>query len=165
MGSVAAFLVLEASEHAEARGKKPYARLGPVLSDRSMRRPGEAAANAERQFDTIRKAAHHRPVAVLSGATGIAAATREERDFLTRLIEAGDVDTVRAVANHIGSSVEAAFAAEVALAALALSRGGFFPPGDDSGFEKPAASPPKSIVVTTWGVWRGEGMGLVEAVE
>ncbi len=43
-GSVSAFLVLEAREHAEARGKTPYAELGPVLSDRSMRRPGEAAA-------------------------------------------------------------------------------------------------------------------------
>ena len=72
LGSVGAFLVLESREHAEARGRKPYARLGPILSDRSRRRPGEAVANAERQFAAMRKAAGDKPVAVLSGATGLA---------------------------------------------------------------------------------------------
>ncbi len=43
LGSVGAFLVLEAREHAEARGRKPYARLGTVLSGRSRREPGQAA--------------------------------------------------------------------------------------------------------------------------
>ena len=39
-------LVLEAREHAEARGRVPYARLGTVLSGRSRREPGQAAAVA-----------------------------------------------------------------------------------------------------------------------
>ena len=65
----------------KARGKKPYARLGPVLSDRSLRRTGEAAANAEKQFAEIKAAAHHRPVAVLSGATGAARPTRRSMTF------------------------------------------------------------------------------------
>ena len=47
---------------------------------------------------------------------------------------------------------------------LALSRNGFYQPTDDTGFETPLAAPPKAIVVTTWGIWRGEGMGLVEAI-
>ena len=47
----------------------------------------------------------------------------------------------------------------------ALSRRGFYRPTDETGFETPLAVPPKAIVVTTWGIWRGEGMGLVEAVE
>ena len=165
MGSVAAFLVLEAREHAEARGRKPYARLGPVLSDRCARRPGEAAANARKQFEEIRKAARHKPLAVLSGATGLAGPTREEREFLGGLIEAGEVGTVRSVVNLLGSSVEAAFAAEVGLAALALSRGGFYPPTDDTGFEKPRRFPAQGNRRHCWGVWRGEGMGLVEAIE
>jgi 3-oxoacyl-[acyl-carrier-protein] synthase II len=164
IGSVGAFLVLEAREHAEARGKKPYARLGPVFSDRSMRRPGEAAANAKHQFAAITKGVRHRPVAVLSGATGIATSTREEREFLGGLIRAGEVATVRSTANLLGSSIESQFASEIALAALALSRNGFYKPTDDTGFEMPLAAPPKAIVVTTWGIWRGEGMGLVEAV-
>ncbi len=163
-GSVGAFLVLEAREHAEARGKKPYAQLGPVFSDRSMRRPGEAAANAERQFEAISKAAHHHPLAVISGASGIAAPTREEREFLAGLMAKGEVSTVRAATNMLGTSIDANFASGIALAALALSRKGFYRPTEDTGFEKPLATPPEAIVVTTWGVWRGEGMGLVEAV-
>jgi 3-oxoacyl-[acyl-carrier-protein] synthase II len=163
-GSVGAFLVIEAREHAEARGRRPYARLGPVFSDRSMRRPGEAAANAARQFAAISKAAYHHPLAVLTGASGIAAPTREERDFLTGLMEKGEVSTVRAASNMLGTAIDASFASGVALAALALSRKGFYKPTDDTGFEKPLATPPEAIAVMTWGVWRGEGMGLVEAV-
>jgi 3-oxoacyl-[acyl-carrier-protein] synthase II len=165
MGSVGAFLVVEAREHAEARGKAPYAKLGSVLTDRCRRRPGEAAANASRQFAAIRAEAHHRPLAVLSGATGVADLTREEHDFLAGLIAAGDVATVRGTANMLGSCIEATFAAQTGLAALALSRGGFYKPCDESGFETPIAEAPKAIVVTSWGIWRGESMGLVEAID
>jgi 3-oxoacyl-[acyl-carrier-protein] synthase II len=165
MGSVAAFLVLEAREHAEARGRTPYARLGSVLTDRCLRRPGEAAANASRQFAAIRAEARHKPVAVLSGATGVADLTREEHDFLGGLIAADEVATVRGTANMLGSCIEATFAAETGLAALALSRGGFYKPCDETGFETPMTEVPKSIVVTSWGIWRGESMGLVEAID
>ena len=48
LGSVGAFLVLEAREHAEKRGRAPYARLGTVLSGRSRREPGQAVAVAAR---------------------------------------------------------------------------------------------------------------------
>jgi 3-oxoacyl-[acyl-carrier-protein] synthase II len=163
-GSVGAFLVIEAREHAEARGRKPYAKLGPVFSDRSLRRPGEAAANAARQFAAISKAAGHHPLAVITGASGIAAPTREEREFLSDLMRKGEVSTVRAASNMLGTAIDANFASGVALAALALSRKGFYQPTDDTGFEKPLATPPEAIAVITWGVWRGEGMGLVEAV-
>jgi 3-oxoacyl-[acyl-carrier-protein] synthase II len=161
-GSVGAFLVLEAREHAEGRGRKPYARLGPVLSDRSRRRPGEAAANGARQFATIREAAAGKSLAVLSGATGIAGPTREEHDLLAGLIAKGEVATVRGTANMLGSCLEANFAAEVGLAALALSRNGFYRPFETSGFETPQAAPPDAVVATCWGIWRGEGMGLIE---
>ena len=40
-GSGGAFLVLESREHAEKRGRKIYARLGPVHSDRARRGRGE----------------------------------------------------------------------------------------------------------------------------
>jgi 3-oxoacyl-[acyl-carrier-protein] synthase II len=164
LGSMAAFLVLEASDFAEARGRRPYARLGTVLSDQSLRRPGDAAAKARRQFDAAVPAGSE-PAAVLSGATGLAGPTREERELLTALIAEGRVSTVRAAANLIGSGLEATFPTLVALAALALSRKGFIGSGDDTGFEAPAAEPPARIAVTTWGMWRGEGLGLVEAVD
>jgi len=165
MGSVAAFLVVEAREHAEARGKKPYARLGSVLTDRCLRRPGEAAANAKRQFAAIKAEASHKPLAVLSGANGVADVTREEHNFLAGLISAGEVATVRGTATMLGSCIEATFAAQTGLAALALSRGGFYKPCDETGFETPVAEVPKGIVVTSWGIWRGESMGLVEAID
>ncbi len=71
---------------------------------------------------------------------------------------------MRATANMLGTSIDANFASGVALAALALSRKGFYRPTEDTGFETPLETPPEGIVVTTWGVWRGEGMGLVEAI-
>jgi 3-oxoacyl-[acyl-carrier-protein] synthase II len=164
MGSLGAFLVIESRDHAEARGRKPYARIGSVASDQSRRRPGDAAANAVRQFDELTEGRSD-PVAVLSGATGIAEETREERDLLAALIAARRVSTVRATANVVGSVVEATFPAQMALSALALSRKSFFKPADETGFEKPETGTPRRIVATTWGIWRGEGMGLVEAVD
>ena len=51
----------------------------------------------------------------------------------------------------------------VALAALAVSRGSLFPPADDSGVERPMDGPLTQAVVTGVGHWRGEGLALVEA--
>jgi 3-oxoacyl-[acyl-carrier-protein] synthase II len=51
----------------------------------------------------------------------------------------------------------------VALAALAVSRGSLFPPRDASGFEKPMSGALKQAIVTGVGYWRGEGMALVDA--
>jgi 3-oxoacyl-[acyl-carrier-protein] synthase II len=163
-GSAGAFLVLEAREHAEARGRKPYAKLTGIVTDQSRRRPGDVTAKATAQFDAILPEGSG-PAAVLSGATGIAMQTGEERALLERLIAAGRVDTVRATGSLIGSVAGATFPAMVGLAALALSRGGFFPPADESGFETPAKAQPERVAVTTIGVWRGEGMGLVEAAD
>jgi 3-oxoacyl-[acyl-carrier-protein] synthase II len=162
-GSAGGFLVLEAREHAEARGRKPYARIAGVRTDQSRRRPGDVTAKIARQFDEIAPAGSP-PVAVLSGATGVAAQTQEERAFLDRLIAEGRVDTVRATGTLLGSTAGATFPAMAGLAALALSRGGFYRPADESGFEQPAPGQPKRVVVTSVGVWRGEGMGLIEAV-
>src|SRR5690606_24874066 len=58
-GSAGAFLVLEAREHAEARGVQGLARLSAVLNDRSDRRPGAAAATARRQLDRIARSEEH----------------------------------------------------------------------------------------------------------
>lgn len=165
LGSLGAFLVIESRDHAEARGRRPYARIGSVVTDQSRRRPGEAAANAARQFDEVAGTGSDRPVAVLSGATGMAAATREEHDLLAALIKEGRVSTVRAGANMIGSGIEATFPGLIGLGAMALSRKGFFKPVDETGFEQPETGTPNRIVATTWGIWRGEGMGLIEAVD
>lgn len=162
-GSAGGFIVLEASDHAEARGAKPYARLADVRADQTRRRPGDVTAAASRQFDTMLPEGSP-PAAVLSGATGVAMQTQEERALLERLIAAGRVDTVRATSTLLGTVAGATFPVMAGLAALALSRGRFFPPADESGFERPAARQPERIAITTMGIWRGEGMGLIEAV-
>jgi 3-oxoacyl-[acyl-carrier-protein] synthase II len=163
LGSAGAFLVLEAREHAEARGRRPYARLTEVRSDQSRRRPGDIASKMTRQFDEILPEGSA-PVSVLSAATGVAEATREERDLLVGWIGDGRVDAVRATASMLGATTSATFPAATALAALALSRRGFPRPFDRTGLERPVAAPPARIAVTSVGIWRGEGMALVEAV-
>jgi 3-oxoacyl-[acyl-carrier-protein] synthase II len=163
-GSAGAFLVLEAREHAEARGRKPYARLANVQTDQSRRQAGDVGARLTRQFETIAPP-DRSPLAILSGATGVAVQTREERDVLDRLIAEGRADTVRATGTLLGSMAGATFPALAGLAALALSRAGFFSPADESGFERPATHQPDRVAVTAVGIWRGEGTGLIEAVD
>jgi len=164
LGSVGAFLVLEAREHAEARGARPYARLLAVETDQSRRRPGDVAAKLSRQFDAIAPKGSA-PVSVLSAATGIGRATAEERDLLAGLIAAGRVDTVRATGTMLGAATSATFPAAAGLAALALSRRGFYRPVDATGFETSRDGAPTRIVITSAGMWRGEGSALIAAVE
>jgi 3-oxoacyl-[acyl-carrier-protein] synthase II len=163
-GSAGAFLVLEAREHAEARGRKPYARLADIQTDQTRRRPGDVSTSLARQLQKVLPP-QEAPAAVLSGATGVAMQTREERAVLEQLIGEGRADTVRATGTLLGSAAGATFPAMAGLAALALSRGRFFAPADESGFERPAGRQPNRIAVTTVGIWRGEGTGLIEAVE
>ncbi len=163
LGSIGAFLVMESAEHAKARGVPAYARLSGVLNDRSRRTPGAARANAERQVAALRPQSPP-PPALLSGAGGLKGPTLEERGLIEHLVASGAVAGVRAPLTMLGTVMEPAFPALVALAALALRRKGFYRPIDDTGLERPLAAPPDAILVTTWGHWRGEGMGLVEAV-
>ena len=51
----------------------------------------------------------------------------------------------------------------IALAALAVSRGALFASNDP--FERPLDGPLAQVVVTGVGHWRGEGLALVEAAE
>jgi 3-oxoacyl-[acyl-carrier-protein] synthase II len=164
LGSAGAFLVLEAGEHAEARGAKPYARLSEVRSDQSRRRPGDVSAKMTRQFDEIVPAGSA-PVSVVSAATGVAEATREERDLIAAWITAGRIDAVRASASMLGATTSASFPAALGLAALAVARRGLYRPFDTTGFERPLPAAPRRIAVTSVGIWRGEGMALAEAAD
>ncbi|SHF68715.1 3-oxoacyl-[acyl-carrier-protein] synthase II [Kaistia soli DSM 19436] len=163
-GSAGAFLVLESRAHAEARGKSAYAKLSAVLSGRSRRGPGDASAVARKQFDQLSARFGAKAPGVLSGANGIAAATAEERGLWEQLATEGKIGGVRATQTLIGNPIEAAFPVQVALAALAIARHGFYLPTDGSGIEQPAETPAQ-ILATSWGFWRGEGMALVEAAD
>jgi 3-oxoacyl-[acyl-carrier-protein] synthase II len=166
LGSMGAFLVLEAAEHARARGATPLARLAAVVNARSDRQPGAVAASLEQLWKALPGLGAD--YAVISGASG-AGPTAEERSFLDALggtsVSGGSPAglAVRATGTRIGHGVEPMFAMNIALAALAVQRKALFAPGDPS--ERDADRPVTQAVVTAVGHWRGEGLALVEAVE
>jgi 3-oxoacyl-[acyl-carrier-protein] synthase II len=91
---------------------------------------------------------------VISGASGALEPTREEAAFLAALGL-----PVRAAANVFGHSLEPAFPASLALAALAVRHGCLFPPLEpgEQGFDGSLGQ----ALVTGWGHWRGEALALV----
>ena len=164
-GSVGAFLVIEAASQARARGAKPYARIAEVVSDRTRRRPAEARTAMARLFDRLAGATKRGKLAMLSGASGVEPAATEERAFLDHLAGRGLEPAVRAYGSRLGHSVEAHFPSGIALAALALRHGRFYPPFDSSGYETPFDGELDRVLVTGLGHWRGEGLALLEQVQ
>jgi len=161
LGTVAGFLVLEEKQHALNRGAKPFARLTSIESDHVKRTPGAIKAVLDRMWSGVAARVKPDNAAVISGATGIAAVTAEERAFL----ESHPGLAVRATGTHLGHGLESQFPANIALAAMALQRGQLYPPCDSSGIERPMDAALRQVVVTSVGNWRGEALGLVEAVE
>ena len=159
LASLGAFLVIESRVHAETRRANRIARLSAVLSDRGQRNPGDVTAGLKRLWDKISGRLQPGKVAVISGASGVQPATAEERAFLA---EHQDI-AVRATGSHVGHAFEPQFPMNVALAAIAVSRGSLFPPADGSGVERAMEGPLTQAVVTSIGHWRGEGLALVEA--
>ena len=159
--SIGAFLVLEERAHAEARGAKIYAEIKQIVSGRSSRKDGAATAIAETQFSAVKGDLHDGPLAVLSGASGAQPATSEELKFLSDLGQRGHSTTTRAYGSILGHGVEAHFPLGIALAALAMKNGTFFPPFEPADIESDPADALEQILVTGWGHWRGEAMALV----
>jgi 3-oxoacyl-[acyl-carrier-protein] synthase II len=160
LGSIGAFLVIEARDYAEARGAKPLARLSAVFSDRSKRAPGDVAKMLARLWDKIKDGIKGGHAAVLSGASGAEPATSQERAFL----EAHPDLAVRATGSYLGHGAEPQFVMNVALAAIALGHGSLFPPCDSTGLERPMSGDLSQVLVTGVGHWRGEGLALIERV-
>jgi 3-oxoacyl-[acyl-carrier-protein] synthase II len=153
-GGMAAFLVLETAEHARARGATALARIGGIASDAAHQRAGGGSAAAAKAL-WQGMAAQQDGLGVISGMTGVAEARVEEEAFLAGL---GSVP-VRRSASLLGHGVEASVPANVALAALALSRGGFYPAMDPADAGGGAV---ERILVTGFGQWRGEALALLE---
>lgn len=156
LGSLGCFLVIESRAHAAARGAQPIAAIAAVAAARCRRAPGEAGANAARQLEAMRGLMEMPHAAVVSAASGAAPATAEERAFLDGI----DLP-VRAAGNALGHSIEPAFPAALALAALAVQRGTLFGPTEPA--ERAMRVPLRQALVTGWGHWRGEAMALVTA--
>jgi 3-oxoacyl-[acyl-carrier-protein] synthase II len=154
-GALGAFLVLETAAHAAARGAVPLARIAGVATDAAHARAARSADAARALWQRL--GAPGGGLGVLSGMTGVAEARTAEEDFLAGLGAAA----VRRTGSLLGHGVEASFPANVALGALALSRGGFYPAMDpaDAG-----DGPVERILVTGFGQWRGEALALLERV-
>jgi 3-oxoacyl-[acyl-carrier-protein] synthase II len=160
LGSAGAFLVIESKAHAIARGAKPFARLTSVVADHSLRKqPDDVTATLDKLWSQVGKP--EGGGAIITGATGAEPATSEERAFLAKHPDF----VVRATGTRFGHTMETQFALGLGLAALSVSRGALFPPGDSSGVEIEMSKPPTQIVVVGTGHWRGEGMALVEAIK
>src|SRR4051812_43380630 len=159
LAGLGAFLVIESSKHAEARGATCMARLSAVLSMRTRRAPGDITAGLQKLWDNIAGRLKPGHAAVLSGASGAAPATAEERSFLAEHPEI----PVRGTGTYIGHAFEPQFPMNIALAAVALNRGKLYPPTDDSSVERAMNESLTQVVVTSVGHWRGEALALVES--
>lgn len=159
LGSAGAFLVIESKAHALARGAKPLARLTRVVADRARRRDqGALTAMLDKLWSEVGVTDGN--AAIITGASGAEPATTEERAFLDKHKDVA----VRASGTRFGHTMETQFSLGLALAALSISRGALFPPGDSSGVEAEMKQAPRQIVVVGAGHYRGEGMALVEAI-
>ncbi len=156
MGSIGAFLVLESEAHAKKRGATPYAAIDGVAADHGSREPGSAAKRLDKALGKLDAS---NTKAVMSAATGVANITKEEQDFLAGKVPGA---AVRAFGSVLGHGNETQFPLGVALAALALKNGSFYEPLQAA--EAEIESPPDSILVTTIGHWRSEGLGVVSKV-
>ncbi len=160
LGSIGAFLVLEARAHAQARGARPLARLTAVLSERSRRPPSAITEAFARMWERLAALRGTGRVAILSGTTGTEPGTREERAWLKAIPDL----PVRATGSYIGHGFEPQFAMNIAIATIVLGHQKLFPPLDSSGVEQPYEGAVDQIAVTAVGHWRGEGMALLDAV-
>ncbi|MBB3949519.1 beta-ketoacyl-ACP synthase [Aureimonas jatrophae] len=154
-GSMGAFLVLESADSARERGATAYGVVRFVAGDR-----GRPDAMSERLGAMVEASGVDGDDAlVLSGATGLADdMLRETQALFPRLGSA----PVRAVANLVGHGFEAQFPASIALGAICLAHG-ILPAPAGGGEERPASFAPRSVVVTSHGHRRGEGVCVLES--
>lgn len=158
-GTGSCFLVLESREHAEARGAKPIAKITYVEAARAKRdAAGSVRASVSSLLDNAKKKAPNAG-AIYTSATGVEPATGEEAEAL----KAANLP-VRSVVSRVGQTFESMFPFGVAFAALALSSGKLAAAMPNVPLESTGADSVKSIIVSTVGHWRGEGVGIVEAI-
>jgi len=157
-GSGGAFLVLESREHAQKRGRKAYAQLGPVFSDRVRRRKQDLAA----EIGTLAAKAgvSGGPTLAISGVSGAHAATAAEK----KAFEAMPEVALRGFSTLVGHLKEAQFPFAVALAALAVANRAAYP-AFDAETEKPFSGDTRSVLATTIGYHQFEGMAQVLAAD
>ncbi len=156
-GTAGVFLVLESAEHAKARDVTPYAKLSGVASDLGPRDKDSTLERVKRMMDEL-DLSNPNSTAVLSGSTGCTEITDWEFEAIRTKV--GMESVIRAFTSLTGNPIEANFPLGVALAAMALKNGDFYPPFEPA--ENPAKIPPNQILVSCLGHYRGEGMAMID---
>ena len=131
-GSAGVFLVLESAEHAKARGARAYAKLGVVASDLGPRESEPTRDRLNSMMDEL-NIEPSSSLAVISGSTGYKGIT--EWEYAALQGKMGMEVPIRAYTSMVGNPMEANFPFAIALAALALFKGSFYPAFEAS--EKP----------------------------
>jgi len=168
LGSVGSFVVLEEADHARNRGVRPYARVKGVASSRLKLAavPDETVAGDGSLEDFLSDVSRS-SFDVLSGASGVQAALEREVAFVGPLERNRLARNIRFYGDAIGHGMEAHFSSGIALAAIALANGSFYPPfgGDRGKSSRSETLATERVLVTGFGHWRGAGAALLEAVE
>jgi len=153
-GSGAAFLVLESREHAEKRGRVPYAELGPIVSSR-VKRQGDVLSRSLSDL-VVKTELPEGKRLVISGSSGAHDATAVEIAAL-----GDDAFVLRGFSTLMGHLKEAQFLFAVALAALAAHRRVAYPAFSSS--EKAFDGEMGAVLATTVGYHQFEGMAAIYA--
>ncbi len=158
LGSMGAFLVLEAADHASSRGAPAFARVTRVVSDAAAAEEGARAATLDELWSQIEPHLQAQGLAIISGASGAEPATSIERSFLQRRSGVA----MRAPGTHIGYGMQAQFPATIGIAALLLKQGHLYPGGGALEADLSGGEILRQIVVTGVGRHYGEGMALLD---
>jgi 3-oxoacyl-[acyl-carrier-protein] synthase II len=156
-GTGSCFLVLESRKHAEARGAKPVAKITYVQAARGKRDAGGVKNSIGALIEEANK--HKKAAAIYTSATGVEPVTSEEAEAL----KAAKLP-VRSIVSRIGQTFESMFPFGIAFAALAIANGKLAAAMPNVPLESAGSDGVRSILVTTVGHWRGEGVGIVEAI-
>ncbi len=157
--TLGAFLVIETAAAARARGARGLARLGGVGCEQARRDGTDTARDGAARALAKLPLPADSPLAVFSGATGVAGPTAAEHAWLASLHRP---IAIRAVGSRLGWGAEAAFPASVALAALALHQGALPPPLDET--EAAFDGTLTHALVTGFGAWRGEALAWLARI-
>jgi 3-oxoacyl-[acyl-carrier-protein] synthase II len=160
LGSMAAFLVLEAREHALARGARPWCSVAGRTERAVMRRPGDIRTSIEEMWHALACDASP-PAAIISGATGVAPCTEEEASALKVLSGLEPAVQMRYPGSLFGHGMEVSFLFNIGLAALALRHGCMYPPQPGDPDDQCDAAPCDRVLVTGVGHFRGEAAVLL----